>query len=522
MIEIPEQMNAADYFVDRNVREGRGDRVAVIDAVDGTTYTYQRILEMVNRFGNALRDVLDVRIEERVMLLLLDSPPFPAAFFGSIKAGAVPIPTNTLLKPKDYTYLLNDSRARALVVSRELLELVVPIMGELRYLKHVVVVDEADTSGIPDGIAVHDFDALLAASTPELEAEMMSKDDVAFWLYSSGTTGFAKGAVHLQHDMLVATDHYARGILDINENDRTFSVAKLFFAYGLGNGLYFSFAVGGTTILYPGKPDAGTFFGIINDYKPTLFFCVPTAYQQMLTLEDAAEKFDMSSIRACVSAGEALPAAVWERWHDRFGVEILDGIGSTEVLHIFISNRLGECRPGSSGKVVPGYDALVLDEDGKPVRLGEVGDLLVKGDSTCALYWNKHERTKDSIEGHWIRTGDKYSIDADGYFTYQGRSDDMLKAGGIWVSPVEVECALVEHPGVLECAVVGAPDGADLIKPKAFVVCAPGQEASDEFVEELVAFVKGRLAKYKYPRWVVFVDELPKTATGKVQRYKLR
>jgi benzoate-CoA ligase family protein len=521
-LNIPDRMNAAEYFIDRNVEEGRGGKVAVIDAITGESFTYQDVLERVNRFGRALKEQLDVRVEERVLLLLLDTIAFPTAFFGAIKMGAIPIPTNTLLQTADYGYLLGDSRAGVLVVDAELLPLVVPCLGELRYLRHVVVVGEADTSAIPSELSVHDLDEVLAASSPELTAEPMSKDDACFWLYSSGTTGFPKGAVHLQHDMIYATEYYAKGILGITEQDRTFSVAKLFFAYGLGNGLYFSFAVGGSTVLYPGKPDPDTFFSVIDRHKPTLFFCVPTAYQSLLSVEDAADRYDLSSIRSCVSAGEALPAAVWQRWKERFGLEILDGIGSTEILHIFISNQPGACKPGTSGKVVPGYVAMVVDEEGEPVPPGEIGDLLVRGDSTCAFYWNKHEQTKDTIQGHWIRTGDKYTIDEDGYYTYQGRSDDMVKAGGIWVSPVEVECTLVEHPAVVECAVVGAKDEAGLVKPKAFVVCGPDHTPCEELGEELIDHVKQRIAKYKYPRWVVFVDELPKTATGKIQRYKLR
>jgi benzoate-CoA ligase len=322
--------------------------------------------------------------------------------------------------------------------------------------------------------------------------------------------------------MVVASENYARGVLDMRESDRTFSVAKLFFAYGLGNALYFPFYVGATTILFPGRPDPEAFFSIVHEHRPTLFFSVPTAYQSMLTAPDAADRFDTTSIRACISAGEALPAPVWQRWHDQFGLEILDGIGSTEILHIFLSNRLGECRPGSTGKVVPGYEVRLADEEDRDVPAEEVGELLVSGDSICSHYWNQHERSKDTISGRWIRTGDKYSVDEDGYYWYHGRSDDMLKVGGFWVSPVEVECTLLEHPAVLECAVVGAPDEAELIKPKAFVVVAPGHIGSEDLAEELRQFARSRIAKYKYPRWVVFLDELPKTATGKVQRYKLR
>jgi benzoate-CoA ligase len=319
--------------------------------------------------------------------------------------------------------------------------------------------------------------------------------------------------------MLVCTELYARGVLDISERDRCFSVAKLFFAYGLGNALYFPFSVGASTVLFPGPPTPANVFEVVSQHRPTLFFSVPTSYAQLLAQDTPA---DFSTVRWGVSAGEALPPAIFERFRTRFGVTILDGIGSTEILHIFISNQPGAIRPGSSGKLVPGYEAKLLDDDGQPVPTGEIGNLLIKGDSTCASYWNKHERTKDTIEGHWIRTGDKYTLDADGFYWYAGRSDDMLKVGGIWVSPVEVENALVEHPAVLECGVVGREDHDRLVKPLAYVVLAAGQSGSPELARELQEFVRSRLAEYKRPRWVEFVPELPKTATGKTQRFKLR
>lgn len=515
VVRVPERMNAATYFVDANVEAGRGDKTAIYYTEDGSTYTYNDVLTMTNRTGNMLKE-LEVRMEERVMLLLLDCPEHVFSFFGAIKMGAVPIPTNTLLKPPDYEYLLNDSRARVLIISEPLLDQIEPIRDQLRYLRDIVVVGEPRSA---DQLSYHE---LVDSASDELEAEEMSQDDACFWLYSSGTTGFPKGAVHLQHDMLYCADLYAQPILDINENDRVFSVAKLFFAYGLGNALYFPFRVGASTVLYPGKPDPVKFYEIIQEYQPTIFYSVPTAYAAMLAEPDAEERFDTGSLRVCVSAGEALPPAVYNRWHERFGVEILDGIGSTEILHIFISNRSGEVTPGSSGKLVPGYEARIVDEEGNEVPPGEIGDLLIKGDSVCAFYWNKHQKTKETIIGEWIRTGDKYSQDEDGYFWYQGRSDDMLKVGGIWVSPVEVENTLMEHPAVLECGVVGAEDEEGLIKTKAYVVPKSEYTPSDELATELQQFVRDRIAVYKYPRWIEFVDELPKTATGKIQRYKLR
>ncbi len=511
--EIPDQFNAATYFVDRHVAEGRGDNVAIEIHPAGERITYRQVLERANRCGNALREQFGVRIEERVVLLLLDGPEFVYAFWGAMKIGAVPIPTNTLFKAQDYEYILNDSRARVAIVSEALLPQVQAIPAErLRYLKHVVVVGTAPTG-------TTSFTALLASANAELDAEPTSKDDTAFWLYSSGSTGFPKGCVHLHHDMVVCTDLYARGVLAMTERDRCFSVAKLFFAYGLGNALYFPFGVGATTILYAGPPAPATVFEIVNTHRPTLFFSVPTNYAMLLAQESGA---DFSSVRWGISAGEALPPAIFERFDKRFGVQILDGIGSTEIGHIFISNQPRAIRPGSSGKLVDGYAYRILDDDGQPVSQGEIGNLLISGDSTCAAYWNKHEKTKDTIEGHWIRTGDKYSVDADGFLWYAGRGDDMLKVGGIWVSPIEVENALVEHPAVLEAGVVGKEDQDRLTKPLAYVVLAPGQSASTELARELQDFVRGKLADYKRPRWVEFVAELPKTATGKTQRFKLR
>ncbi|MFQ5857261.1 MAG: benzoate-CoA ligase family protein [Anaerolineae bacterium] len=515
VVRLPDRMNAATYFVDANVEGGRGDKTAIYYVGDGSTYTYNDVLAMTNRTGNILKE-LGVRMEERVMLLLLDCPEFVFSFFGAIKVGTVPVPTNTLLKPPDYEYLLNDCRARVLIVSEPLLDQIEPIRDELRYLEQIVVVGQPRSAY---QLAYHE---LVDSASDALEAELMSKDDACFWLYSSGTTGFPKGAVHLQHDMLYCADLYAEPTLGIEEDDRTFSVAKLFFAYGLGNALYFPFRIGASTVLYPGKPDPETFYEIIQEYKPTIFYCVPTAYAAMLAVPDAETRFDTSSLRLCVSAGEALPPAIYNRWYERFGVEILDGIGSTEILHIFISNRQGRVKPGSSGELVPGYEARIVDEEGNDVPRGGIGDLLIKGDSICAFYWNKHQKTKDTIIGEWIRTGDKYSQDEDGYFWYQGRSDDMLKVGGIWVSPVEVENTLMEHPAVLECGVVGAEDADKLIKTKAYVVLKPEHTPSDELADELKQFVKDRIAVYKYPRWIEFVSDLPKTATGKIQRYKLR
>jgi benzoate-CoA ligase family protein len=411
--------------------------------------------------------------------------------------------------------MLNDSRATVAIVSEPLLpQLAAVPRAELPYLRQLVI-DGTPTAG---GIG---FDQLLTADAT-LEPEATGKDDAAFWLYSSGTTGFPKGAVHLHHDVVHTVVCYAQGVLGVTAADRTFSVAKLFFAYGLGNALTFPFAVGATTILWPGPPTAPNVFAQVERHKPTLFFSVPTNYGQLLAHKRDGADFDLSTVRQAVSAGEALPKALYERFKERFGVEILDGIGSTEILHIFISNRPGHARSGSAGELVPGYEARIVDEAGDDVPDGAVGNLLIKGDSTCAYYWNKHERTKDTIEGHWIRTGDKFSRDAEGYYWYAGRADDMLKVGGIWVSPVEIENTLIEHPAVQEAGVIGRRDADDLEKPMAYVVLVSGQQPSAELARELQGFVRSKIAEYKRPRWIEFVEALPKTATGKTQRFKLR
>jgi benzoate-CoA ligase family protein len=517
---IPVELNMAEVLVDENLRKGRGERVAIFYGDERLTYNW--LNENVCQAANAFTD-LGLDIENRYLVLLHDCPEFVCAFLGGMRLGAVPVCVNPMLSEKDIRFMLEDSRSRILVTSTEHYRKLATVLDDLRYLKAVVIVPRGDedlswVSALP---RVHGWRELISCYRKSHTPARTYKNDIALWLYSSGSTGRPKGTVHLHHDILTTTDLYAKQVLAIDENSVCFSASKLFFAYGLGNSLTFPLRHGGATVLYPEKPSPDGIFGVLEKRRPTHFFGVPTLFASMLAAAET-RKPDLSFLRIVVSAGEALQPAIFESWKRAFGQEIVEGIGSTELLHIFISNRPGEVRPGSTGRIVPGYEARIVDDRGQEVPHGTVGNLLVKGESMAVLYWGRHKKSAKVMLGDWLSTGDMYSRDADGYYYYQGRSDDMLKVGGIWVSPVEVESSIMEMPEVFECAVVGRPDADGLIKPKAFVVLRKGVPPSDQLVQKIQEHVKNTTAKYKYPRWVEFLPELPKTATGKIQRFKLR
>ena len=516
VIKYSPVFNVATAMIDRHLDEGKGSYPAIInaDASPGTgpaePVTYQMLAEQVNRCGNLLRS-LTPEPGSRVLMVVKDCPEFFYIFWGAIKAGLIPVPLNTLLRADDYRFMIEDSECAGLVYSPEYQSEVDPALAASGYQPGFILCTEG-----PNGMT-----GLLGDYSPHLDPAPTTADTECFWLYSSGSTGRPKGAVHRHLDIVATCVHYAEDALGMVQEDVCFSAAKLFFAYGLGNAMTFPLWVGGTTVLSSQRPSPDMTFQIIEDHKPTIYFGVPTLYAaQLRTLEEGAR--DFSSVRCCVSAGEALPADIFRRWQEKTNTLILDGIGSTEALHIFISNTMADHRPGTSGKPVPGYRVKILNDEGKPVPPGEAGRLLVQGDSTSSRYWNNPQKTAETMADGWLNTGDTYFEDSDGYFVYCGRSDDMLKVGGIWCSPVEIENRLIEHPKVLEAAVVGRPDTDELIKPEAFVVLNQAGDASTVLADDLLRHCQERLARYKYPRWVNFVDELPKTATGKIQRFRLR
>lgn len=515
-LNLPREFNAAEYFVDRNLAEGRGSKTAIL--FDDQAFTYTQVSENVNRAANMLTE-LGVGLETRVMLLLRDTPEMIFSFYGAIKAGAVPIPTNILMKAPDFLYMLNDSRAPVLIVDAVFLGEIKKILDQAEFLKTVIV---CGGGGHPHA----KFDELLAQAGTNFRAARTTCDDAAFWLYSGRNPEKLMAAVHHHSHMLYCAEAYARSILNMTAADRAMG-SFLFFAYGLGNGVYFPFAVGATTILISHPPKPELFYEDLVKYKPTLFFTVPTLLGALADYKKACrrEGHDLAaadSLRACISSAEILSPEIYQRFREEFGVDILEGTGSTEICHIFLSNRFKEVRPGSTGKVVPGYRTRLLDDDGKPVEPGQIGNLQVSGGSIASAYWNQRAETKRNMLGEWFVTGDRYLVDAAGYYFFRGRSDDMLRVGGKWLAPQEVEHTLNLHPAVDESAVVGYQDQDDLIKPYAFVVLKPDAALSESLEKEIQQFVKERIAAYKYPRWIEFTDRIPKTSGGKIQRFMLQ
>ncbi len=510
MVSQADSFNAAAFFVDRHVAEGRGSRP--VFRVVGRPVSYAELAECQNRAGHTLAD-LGVEIEHRVVLVLHDTPTFAAAFWGALKLGAVAVPLNTQMSPEEYAFILNDSRARVAVVEDALLPKLAAVRDRCRWLRAVVGVG-----------ALHER---MAGAPATLAAVPTVREDMAYWGYTSGSTGHPKAAVHSHKDFLAAADLVGVGVFGLGPEDVVFSASKMYFAFGLGNSLYFPARVGAVSVLVPERLTPERAFEVIAAERPTAFFAVATLYARMLHVEDAARRYDLSSLRLCVSSGEALPPAVFDAWRARFGHELVDVVGSTEALHDFIANRPGAARRGSSGQVIPGFEARLVDDAGRPVPTGTVGHLLIKGETLAPYYWNRLERTRATMQGEWLRTGDMFSQDADGYFYFAGRSDDMLKVAGMWVSPAEIEAILVEHPGVVEAGVVGIAGEDGLVTPRAFVVPkashvpASATEAA-ALAAELRGWVKQRTAGYKVPHTIELVADLPKTATGKIQRFRLR
>lgn len=515
-LNLPTDFNAAHHLVDRHVAEGRGDRPAIL--FEDEIHTYDQLRRQVNRAGHMLK-ALGVEMETRVMLLMGDSPRMVFSFLGAIKLGAVPIPTNVLMKSQDFLHVLNDSRAKVLIVDSVFLPEIEKILDQAFFCQHVVVTGGEDHDHLR-------FEALTDDAPTELDPANTTPDDAAFWLYSGRNPERLMGAVHHHSHMMFCAEVYAKGILNMSPDDRVMG-SFLFFAYGLGNSVYHPFYVGGTTVLANHRPTPDLVYADLIRYKPTLFFTVPTLLGALVdyrkkSREEGKELPPVKGLRACISSAEILSPDVYHRFRDEFDVEVLDGTGSTEICHIFLSNRFKDVLPGSTGKVVPGYETRLVDEDGNPVKKGETGHLLVKGGSIASAYRNLREETKKNMLGEWFVTGDRYRVDEGGYYYFKGRSDDMLRVGGKWLSPMEVEGAINAHPAVLESAVVGNQDEDALIKPYAFVVLEPSQSAGNALKEEIKGFVKEKISLYKYPRWIEFVSKLPKTSGGKLQRFILQ
>jgi benzoate-CoA ligase len=509
--QVPRDYNFAADILERNLKAGRAGKPAYIDARG--TWTYGQLADRVERFGKALR-ALGIGREERVLMCLTDTIDWPTAFLACLKSGIIAVPVNTLLTEDDYRFMLADSRARCLVVSESLLPKFAAVIGESPDLVHVIV------SG--DNAHGHRrFEDLIESATGDAYTAPTVADDMAFWLYTSGSTGKPKGAVHIHASLKLTADLYGTPVAGLRESDVIYSVAKLFFAYGLGNAMTFPMSVGATTVLLADRPTPDGVAALLRKYPVTVFWGVPTFYAAFLNSPNAPAKSEVK-IRRALSAGEALPEEIARRFKERYGVEICDGLGTTEMLHIYLTNVPGATKYGTTGKPVPGYEIKLIGEDGQPVKRGEMGEMYCRGPTSAIMYWNNREKSRTTFQGEWTRSGDKYIEDEDGYYVCCGRADDMLKVSGLYVSPFEVEAALLTHPDVLEAAVVGWNDEQKLVKPKAFVVLKSADKANDALARALQEHVKAKLAPFKYPRWIEFRAELPKTATGKIQRFKLR
>jgi 4-hydroxybenzoate-CoA ligase len=512
--------NAVTDLIDAQVARGLSEKIAFLDS--DRSLTYGELQARTCRFASALQD-LGLRPEERLGLLLYDTVDFPVAFWGAVRTGIVALPLNTLLTVDQYVYILGDSRASAIVASASLAKTLAPVLDRLPRLHTIILIGaSAEDKSAFAGRAVHDFSDVLARGRPDLFTAPTLSDEVAFWMYTSGSTGEPKGVKHIHTTPLAAARLMGRHIIGIRQDDVVFSAAKLFFSYGMGNAMAFPMSVGGTTVLLAQRPTPEAVFETIRRHQPTIFYGVPTLYASLLAHKDMTRGAGSARLRLCVSAGEALPAHLGERWRAASGVDVLDGIGSTEMFQTFLSNRPGDLRYGSTGKPVPGYDLKIVDEDGKPVADGEIGELAVRGATAGEGYWNQRTKSRRTFAGEWTFTGDKYFRDADGYYHYCGRTDDMFKVSGMWVSPFEVEAALASHEAVLEAAVIGKEDADGLVKPKAFIVLRNGFAADEHLLEILRAHVKANAGPWKYPRWIDIRRDLPRTATGKIQRFKLR
>ena len=507
----------ADYFLYHNVEEGREHKVCLY--FEDQKWTYGEVAQLSNQTGNALRE-LGAEIEDRVLMVLPDCPEFVSTWFGAARIGSVITMVNPLLPAADYEYYLDYTRAKVAVVHQSLLKPFAEAAQSARYLRSVLVVGNESEIQQSKNSRWESFSSVVHAASTECVRADTRRDDIAIWLFTSGSTGHPKGAVHLQHDLPFNTEVFAKATMGVCADDLTVSVPKLFFGYATGTNLLFPFAVGGATALFAERSTAEKMFEVIKRYRPTILTTVPTMINSMLNVPGASAD-DLSSLRFCYSAGEALPKELYERWMNAFGIDICDGIGSAEMFHIYITNRPGDIKPGSLGRIVDGYEAKIVDADGNEVPTGDMGTLKIKGDSAALCYWNAHEKSKETFAGDWCTSGDQFHVDADGYYWYHGRTDDMLKVSGVYVAPAEIENCLLQHEAVLECAVVGHEAGG-LVKPKAFVVLRGGYASGEELAEGIKQFVKDHIAIYKYPRWVEFVDSLPKNDRGKIDRKQLK